>query len=96
MNNNKNNISFLKEQITQIQNPAFKKLHVDIEERDFLAHQILWKMEFNSNNFLRIITNQHGFVLEELSNKNTIISKKYFNKENSDLKDIIKTIVNFS
>ena len=59
MNNNKNNISFLKEQITQIKNPAFKKLHIDIEEREYLAHQIVWEMKFNSNKSLRIITNQH-------------------------------------
>ncbi|MBM26271.1 MAG: hypothetical protein CL760_11460 [Chloroflexi bacterium] len=95
MNNNKNNISFLKEQITQIKNPAFKKLHIDIEEREYLAHQIVWEMKFNSNKSLRIITNQHGFTLEELSEDKTILSKKYFNNKYSQLKDIAKSIVDF-
>lgn len=96
MNNNKNNISFLKEQITQIQNSAFKKLHIDIEEREYLAHQIVWEMNFNSNKSLRIITNQHGFSLEELSENKRILSKKYFTNNDSELKYIVKTIVDFS
>lgn len=96
MNNNKNNISFLKEQIIQIQNPAFKKLHIDIEEREYLAHQIVWEMNFKSNKSLRIITNQHGFSLEELSENKTILSKKYFTNNDSELKDIVKIIVDFS
>ena len=96
MNNNKNNISFLKEQITQIQNPAFKKLHIDIEEREYLAHQIVWEMNFTSDKSLRIIANQHGFILEELSEIKTILSKKYFTNNDSELKDIVKFIVDFS